>query len=588
MPVLFNISLRNLIRQKRRNILLGTAIAFGAMVLVLANSFSHGISKVLFEQIVKYINGHVSVTYTRNGDMMNQIFYDRERVFAAAKKAAPDVLRYDEGVGIFGRALGNGVSDNVAMVGVDLKGKLSAEERKEFEGNFKMLQGSFENLKDKSKGTPVVLSEQKAKYLKVKMGDVLKTRFIGVTNQASSAQLTVVGLFKPANVFMSMPIFLELEDIKKLSGYGPHDVAGLMINMKEPQRQAKKIADRLWAELKPDLAIMQGQGLLKGKTVDMVALGFRTDSASARVMSRGLKLALGDSAQAFNYKGVVLSYGLAKGCGATAGDTIRFSWKGKFDTAGSQVKFPVTAIADSSAKIPANCVLVNEKDFYHAYYAPLPAAVAPAMRATLPDSTHPLWAALAPEFLRVKRCATTEEFTKIYREMGQAKFKGIMVSVQSMYETASAILKVEAALNLITVIAGLVLFFIILIGVINTLRMTIRERTREIGTVRAIGMQKKDVQNMFLTETGLLALFSSIIGTAVAFGAMWGLSALTIDPGDNPMGMLLVKNHLFFAPTVSAIILINIVIVAIALGTAYFPSRRASKISAANAMRHYE
>ena len=48
MPVLFNISFRNLVRQKRRNVLLGITIAFGAMVLVLANAFSHGISKVLF------------------------------------------------------------------------------------------------------------------------------------------------------------------------------------------------------------------------------------------------------------------------------------------------------------------------------------------------------------------------------------------------------------------------------------------------------------------------------------------------------------------------------------------------------------
>ena len=101
----------------------------------------------------------------------------------------------------------------------------------------------------------------------------------------------------------------------------------------------------------------------------------------------------------------------------------------------------------------------------------------------------------------MKRCNTTDEYTKIFKEMGRSKFKGIMVSVQSMYETASAVLNVEFALNLITLAAGLILFCIILIGVVNTLRMTIRERTREIGTMRAIGMQKKDVLSMFLLET---------------------------------------------------------------------------------------
>jgi ABC-type antimicrobial peptide transport system permease subunit len=207
---------------------------------------------------------------------------------------------------------------------------------------------------------------------------------------------------------------------------------------------------------------------------------------------------------------------------------------------------------------------------------------------TLPDSAHPLFRVLAPEYMLMKREATSQAVMKQMREMGRAKYKGIMVSVQSMYETASAVLQVEFALNLITLVAGMILFAIILVGVINTLRMTIKERTREIGTVRAIGMQKRDVQHSFILETAFLALFASLAGTALAFLAMWGLSSLTIDAGENPMGMLLVNNHLFFAPTVLATIGYNVLIVGIAVVTAYFPARRAANLSAANAMRHYE
>jgi ABC-type lipoprotein release transport system permease subunit len=93
---------------------------------------------------------------------------------------------------------------------------------------------------------------------------------------------------------------------------------------------------------------------------------------------------------------------------------------------------------------------------------------------------------------------------------------------------------------------------------------------------------------MFILETAFLALFASFAGTAAAFFAMWGLSSITIDPGDNPLGMLLVNNHLLFAPTVAATIAYNALIVGIAIGTAWFPARRASNLSAANAMRHYE
>ncbi|MRR09836.1 FtsX-like permease family protein, partial [bacterium] len=245
----------------------------------------------------------------------------------------------------------------------------------------------------------------------------------------------------------------------------------------------------------------------------------------------------------------------------------------------------VRGIAAAGAPVVADAALVNERDFYDAYYGTVPA---PAAGRPLPDSASPLWPALAPEYLLMRRAATTDEFTEVTREMARASFKGIMVSVQSMYETASAIVQLERALNLITLSAVMVLFLIILVGVVNTLRMTIRERTREIGTVRAIGMQKRDVRAMFILETGMLALISSAAGAAAALLAMTGLSALTIDAGDNPLGMLLVDGHLYFAPTAGAIIGYVALIVAIAAATAYFPARRAADLTAAAALRHYE
>ncbi len=588
MPVLFNISFRNLLRQKRRNILLGIAIAFGTMVLIVANAFSHGISKVLFEQVVRYTNGHVAVSYMRNGDMMSQVFHDAQRIRDAATKAAPEAKRIEEQVGVFARAIGNGVADNVIMIGVNLNGSLTPEEMREFASNFKMLQGSFMALKDKSVGYPVILAEQKARYLRVKMGDVVSVRFTGVNNESSSARLTVVGIFKPANIFMSSPAFLELHDLKTLAGYGPHDIAPVHINVKNPQRSAKAIADRLHDLLKPGLAVITGVGTLRGRDVPVTVLGFRTDSASQAIMRRGVSLSAGDSSGAFGYRGVVIAKELTMRLGAGIGDTLSFSWKGKFAPDSGAATFVVTALADTAAKLPANCVLVNEREFYHAYYAPLPAAPSPDLLKTLPDSLSPLHAALAPEFMLMKRCATTDEYTKMTEEMGRGKFKGIMVCVGSMYETASAILQVEAALNIITLVAGLILFFIILIGVVNTLRMTIRERTREIGAVRAIGMQRSQVLGMFLLETVFLAFFASIAGTIAAFAAMRGLSSFTIDAADNPMGILLVKGHLFFAPTATAAAAYILFIMAIAAATAYFPARRAAKLTAAHAMRHYE
>jgi ABC-type lipoprotein release transport system permease subunit len=588
MPVIVNIALRNLVRQKRRNLLLGIAIAFGAMVLILANAFSHGISKVLFERIVKYTNGHVSVSFMKNGNMMNQVFHDGDMMMSALKKAAPEGLRFDEAIGVFGRAIGKGAADNAILVGVDLKGKLTPEERKEFESNFRFIQGSFEALGDRSKGTPVVLAEQKAKTLKVGMGDMIKVRFTGVNNQSASAKLTVVGIFKPANVFMSMPVFLENGDIKSLAGYGPHDIPSIQINMREPQKYAKKVADRIFKALHPGIAVIEGDARCRNDVGKALVLGLKNDSASRAAFAHSVRFAQGDSVAALGANGVISSWWLAKQLGAGAGDTIAVSWRGKYDTTRAIASFPIDAVADSAAPLPANALVVNDRDFYRWYFMPLPAAPSAAVMASLPDSSMPLYKALAPEYTLMKRASTSQEYMKSFREISQQRVRGVVVSVQSMYETASMIISVELVLFLITLFAGAILFFIILIGVINTLRMTIRERIREIGTVRAIGMQQGDVLGMFVLETGFLALFASIVGAILAFLLMWGSSSIPINAGDNPMGMLLVNGHLFFAPTVFFTAFFIVIIVGIAVATAYFPSRRASKLSAANAMRHYE
>jgi len=590
MNQILEISLRNLARQKRRNVLLGTAIAFGAMMLILSSAFSHGISKVLFEQIVNYVYGHVAVSYMRNGNIRYQVFPDGNRIRKAIAEAVPYSLSSNESIGIFGRVIGNGAADNAAIVSINISGTLNEKERRELQANYRMLEGSFEALNDKRNGIPVILAEQKAKYLNVKLGDILRVRFIGVTGQTSSAQLIVVGIFKPANIFMSTPIFLDVNDLRMLAGYGPNDIAGLKINLDNPQRNAKKIADRIHNTLKPGLAVIPGIATLRGRQVNLLTFGFRTDSASLRQFRSALVLASGDKAKAFSYQGMMLSGSAAFRLSAYIGDTVVFRWPGQYDSLGGKTRWVVNGITVDDGPIPTQSMFVNERDFYAAYYTTLPAAPSPSDMEGMPDrdSANILWPALAPEFILMKRCATTEEYNRVTKELARTQYKGIVISVQSMYETASMIVNLELALNLVTLTAVMILFFIILIGVVNTLRMTIRERTREIGTLRAIGMQKRDVRTMFILETGFLALFASLAGMVAAFIAMWGLSTIVINAGDNPMGMLLVNDHLFFAPTALVVIGYVALIVAIAVITAYFPSRRAANLSAAAALRHYE
>ena len=229
-------------------------------------------------------------------------------------------------------------------------------------------------------------------------------------------------------------------------------------------------------------------------------------------------------------------------------------------------------------ELAGNVVLVNDVDFFKTFYAHWPEV--PGKTYAVPGKSNPLYEELSPEWYLLDRSKTTQDVQKRYTEIARMHYHGGTVDVSSMYESASMVLNLEYALNLITFIAVMLLFFIILIGVVNTLRMTIRERTREIGTIRAIGMQRNDVRNTFLLEAGFLAFFSSIAGTIAAFLIMWGLSRITINASDNPMGMLLDNSHLHFTPSAGATVFFILFIITMAVVTAYFPARKAANLSA--------
>jgi ABC-type lipoprotein release transport system permease subunit len=586
MNVIFRISLRNLIRQKRRNILLGIAIATGTMLLVMANSFSHGISDTVFNRIMKYVTGQVSVVFSEKGNVWTSVFRDGDRVIDIVKKNVPEMTSFSESIGAMARVIGNGRSENMVLVGIDLTAFITPEELKETQQNFNVIKGSLDNIGDTTVENGVVLSVDKAKYLNVGMGDILRVRVTDVNGQNQAARLTVVGLFKPSSAFMGVPIFAEMKNVKRILSYGPHDIGQLYLTIKDPKKNAVKVADRLHSLLEPGLAAIDARTAGGGR---IPLMGYRSDTLYLNKLAPCMKVVAGDSAAAFGKRGVLVGRALASALGLRAGDTCTVRYASKYTHEEESARLPIDAVyASVDSTLSDSIVLLNECRFYDLYYTGWPEAPSAAVTALFPPGGSAIEPNLAPEWLLLDRCKTTTEVKKRYKDISKRKWCATTVDVQTMYETASDVIQMEVVLNLITLVAVLILFFIILIGVVNTLRMTIRERTREIGTVRAIGMQKVDVRNSFLLETFLLATFSSIAGTIVAFVAMWVLSFIKLNAADNPLGMLLVQGHLYFLPAPIAIVGYNILILAIATATAYFPSRRAANLAASEALRHYE
>jgi ABC-type lipoprotein release transport system permease subunit len=82
--------------------------------------------------------------------------------------------------------------------------------------NFKVLEGSFDDLNDSAAENPVCLAQEKAKALNVKLRDVVRVRFTDINGQTQAARLTVVCIMKPSNVFMSVPVFLHIKTARRL------------------------------------------------------------------------------------------------------------------------------------------------------------------------------------------------------------------------------------------------------------------------------------------------------------------------------------------------------------------------------------
>ncbi len=74
----------------------------------------------------------------------------------------------------------------------------------------------------------------------------------------------------------------------------------------------------------------------------------------------------------------------------------------------------------------------------------------------------------------------------------------------------------------------IILVAIVVTGIMNTMWIAIRERTREIGTLRAIGMHRRAVARMFLLESLLLGLFGTAAGAVAAAAIAAGINALNI------------------------------------------------------------
>jgi putative ABC transport system permease protein len=144
------------------------------------------------------------------------------------------------------------------------------------------------------------------------------------------------------------------------------------------------------------------------------------------------------------------------------------------------------------------------------------------------------------------------------------------------------------ALKSISFFLVIIMLFIIVVGIVNTMFIAVRERTREIGTLRAIGMRRGQVLRVFLLEAALLGAGATTLG--VCLGAMLAvvLNALSVSLNVDALRAILMSDTLHLSVQPSQMLGAIIVFTLVTALAALWPAIRAARLVPVTAIHRAE
>jgi putative ABC transport system permease protein len=175
-------------------------------------------------------------------------------------------------------------------------------------------------------------------------------------------------------------------------------------------------------------------------------------------------------------------------------------------------------------------------------------------------------------FVLVKRTPGTDP-AAVRKEVDTivAPFKNVEVRDQSQF-VAQQEKQIDQLLGFVYVLLALAVI-IALFGIVNTLALSVIERTREIGLLRAVGMSRPQMGGMVILESIVIAVFGAALGVLVGSFFGWALTSALKDQGITT-----------FAYPLFRIVLVVIVGALLGVLAALFPARRAARMDVLRAI----
>jgi putative ABC transport system permease protein len=178
----------------------------------------------------------------------------------------------------------------------------------------------------------------------------------------------------------------------------------------------------------------------------------------------------------------------------------------------------------------------------------------------------------------VVRVSDPVALTEVRKQITDLGFSSFSI-VDELDQIRTVFLIVDSVLGLLGGISLLVASF----GIANTMIMSILERTREIGIMKAIGAEDREIKLIFFFEAAVIGVFGGVVGVLVAWGIDGLANRLAYRFILKPQGASFID--FFSLPpylSIGAVLFALLISIAAAL----YPAARAARIDPVRALRH--